>query len=166
MNPRLHWHRSTKMLLLFLTFLWHPSYDIQKKKIYIYVYIETLCVPIIIHSSNWPFLLLVKRRNILPRILAEHSKSFLLKGLSRRFDYRMCDTWLLWYKFQFSMGLPVQSLNERFLIIRGSRILSDVLKWLMIERKNFRDLNIRANIKVKNSFLWFKVESVVKANLF
>ena len=154
------------MLLLFLTFLWHPSYDIQKKKIYIYVYIETLCVPIIIHSSNWPFLLLVKRRNILPRILAEHSKSFLLKGLSRRFDYRMCDTWLLWYKFQFSMGLPVQSLNERFLTIRGSRILSDVLKWLMIERKNFRDLNIRANIKVKNSFLWFKVESVVKANLF
>ena len=47
------------------------------------------------------------------------------------------------------MGLPVQSLNERFFTIRGSRILSDVLKWLMIERKNFRDLNIRANIKVK-----------------
>ena len=47
------------------------------------------------------------------------------------------------------MGLPVQSLNERFLTIRGSRILSDVLKWLMTERKNFRDLNIRANIKVK-----------------
>ena len=47
------------------------------------------------------------------------------------------------------MGLPVQSLNERFLTIRASRILSDVLKWLMIERKNFRDLNIRANIKVR-----------------
>ena len=47
------------------------------------------------------------------------------------------------------MGLPVQSLNERFFTIRGSRILLDVLKWLMIERKNFRDLNIRANIKVK-----------------